>query len=339
MRRRTVMRFMYSTCPSRSVQRRRAPGETRCDVDRRLCLTALLIVGGMSIAAAAVLQTPKPGAVPIPEVQKVRENLYVIGGGDPRDQKTFSGGNTGIFIQERGVVIVDTKFPGWGKVILEKVQSLTNKPVTTIINTHTHFDHAGSNAEFPATVDFVAHENTKKYMMQRDCPPVTTCLTGANEKYLPKQTFKDKLTLFSGKDQVDLYYFGPGHTNGDSFIVYTALRTVQTGDMFAWKDAPFIDRSNGGSGVEWPKTLTKMLAGIKNVDTVIPGHHPVSTLRDLEEYQRFNADLLSATQAAIKSGKTVDEAAASIDLTTKYKGYKSERTKAAIQAIYDELKK
>ena len=61
--------------------------------------------------------------------------------------------------------------------------------------------------------------------------------------------------------------------------------------------------------------------------------------KDLQEYQRFNADLLAAVQAAMKAGKSVDEAAASINLTTKYAGYESTRTKAAIQAIYDELGK
>jgi glyoxylase-like metal-dependent hydrolase (beta-lactamase superfamily II) len=162
---------------------------------------------------------------------------------------------------------------------------------------------------------------------------------GDKAKFLPKRTYKDKMSLLSGKDRIDLYYFGAGHTNGDTLVVYSSLRVLQTGDLFAWKDAPFLDRANGGSGVELPKTLSKALAGIKDVDTVIPGHSPVSPLRDLEEYQRFSADLLSATQAAIAAGKSPAEAAASINLTSKYKDYKSERMVAAVQAIYDEIKR
>jgi glyoxylase-like metal-dependent hydrolase (beta-lactamase superfamily II) len=137
---------------------------------------------------------------------------------------------------------------------------------------------------------------------------------------------------------VELYYFGAGHTNGDTFVVYPALRVLQTGDMFAWKDAPLYDRSNGGSGVEHPKTMAKMLAAIKDVETVIPGHSPVTTLKDVQEYQRYTAELLTATETAMKAGKTADAAAASIDLTAKYPGYKSERVKAAVAAIYDELR-
>jgi cyclase len=298
---------------------------------RVVLLTTLLACGALSIAAAGYQAQQAP--LQLPNATKVKDNLYIIEMSSPVDRSKFSGGNTGIFITDAGVVVVDTKLAGYGPGILEKIKTVTNKPVTTIINTHTHGDHTGSNDGFPATVDIVAHENTKSNMTKMDA------FKGDKAKFLPKRTYKDKLTLFGGKDQIDLYHFGPGHTNGDTFIVYTALRTVQTGDMFAWKDAPFIDRSNGGSGVEWPKTLSKMLAAIKNVDTVIPGHHPVSTLRDLEEYQRYTADLLSETEAAIKSGKTADEAASSINLAAKYKGYESTRTKDAIQAIYGELKK
>jgi glyoxylase-like metal-dependent hydrolase (beta-lactamase superfamily II) len=163
---------------------------------------------------------------------------------------------------------------------------------------------------------------------------------GEKVKFLPKRTYKDKLSLLSGNDRVDLYYFGPGHTNGDTFIVFPALRVVQAGDMFPWKDAPFLDRGNGGSGVELPRSLAKAVSALKGVaDTVIPGHHPVTTMSDLEEFQRFTADLLSETQAAIKAGKSVDDAAGSINLTAKYKAYRSDRMRAAIQAIYDELNK
>ena len=74
------------------------------------------------------------------------------------------GGNTAVFITEKGVVLVDTKNPGWGRAILDKVKTLTDKPVTMIINTHTHGDHVGSNEAFSPTVEFVAHENTKANM-------------------------------------------------------------------------------------------------------------------------------------------------------------------------------
>ena len=297
---------------------------------RGIMLGTVIAVGALSMAVSSY-QELKPAALNATQLEKVKENLYVITGSDPTNRDAFSGGNTGVFVAGQGVTVVDTKLPGWGQVLLDKIKTVTDKPVVTIINTHTHGDHVGSNEFFPETVNIVAHENTKANMERMDA------FKGEKAKFLPKQTYKDKLSLGAGEDQIDLYYFGAGHTNGDTFIVYPALRVLQTGDMFAWRDAPFLDRNNGGSGVQFPKTLSKLLATIKDVDTVIPGHIPVTTWKDLEEYQRFNADLLTAVQGAMKAGKSADEAAASIDLTGGYPGYKSVRVKAAVEAIYDEL--
>ena len=244
----------------------------------------------------------------------------------------FSGGNTAMLVTDSGVILVDTKLAGWGPAMLTTIRTVTNKPITTIINTHTHGDHTGNNNFFGATVDSITHENTAANMARMDE------FKGDNAKFLPKKTFKDRMSIGSGRDRIDLYYFGPGHTSGDAWVVFPELRVMHAGDFFPWKDAPFIDRRYGASGVAFPQTLAKVLAGIKNVDTVIPGHIPVARWQDLEEYQRFTRDLLAATQEAIKAGKSAADAAAGINLTPKYKGYQSERIKAAVEAIYDELK-
>ena len=49
------------------------------------------------------------------------------------------------------------------------------------------------------------------------------------------------MTLFGGADAIDLYYFGRGHTDGDTWVVFRNARTLHTGDMFARKGLPFLD--------------------------------------------------------------------------------------------------
>jgi glyoxylase-like metal-dependent hydrolase (beta-lactamase superfamily II) len=300
---------------------------------RALVLGVISTIGGLTIAVAASQAPagPSQAALAATKIEKVKDNLYIITGSSPSPRETFSGGNVGVFVTDAGVVVVDTKLAGWGPAILERIKSVTSKPVTTIINTHTHGDHTGSNEFFGASVESVVHENTKTNMARMDA------FKGDKAQYLPKRTYKDKLTLGSGKDQIDLYHFGPGHTNGDTFIVYTALRTMHAGDMFPWKDAPFIDRSNGGSGRQWPLTLKKLLDGVKNVDSVIGGHQAVAGWKDLATFQQFITELWSQTEAAHKAGKTVDEAVANNGWMSKYPGYEATRLKAAVQAIYDEL--
>jgi glyoxylase-like metal-dependent hydrolase (beta-lactamase superfamily II) len=291
-----------------------------------------VLLGILLAAGAASMAAQTPTAPKVIDILKLKDNLYVLTTSTPGNAATFSGGNVAVFITDAGVTLVDDKLAGWGQAVLDKVKSVTDKPITRIINTHTHGDHTGNNGFFGANVEIVAQDNTKTNMTKMDA------FKGENAKFLPSKTFADKLTLGAGKDRIDLYYFGAAHTNGDAFIVFPALRVLHTGDAFAWKDGPGCDRANGGSCVSFPRTLQKVIAGIKNVDTVIPGHSPVGTPKDLETYQKFCADFLSHSIDAMKAGKSVDEALASFKID-KYPGYKNERLKASIQAVYDELKK
>ena len=296
-------------------------------------LGVIAALGSLSIAVSAYQAPagPSKAAIDAARIEKVKDNLYIITGSSPANRDTFSGGNVGVFVTDKGVVVVDTKFAGWGQAILDRIRTVTDKPVVTVINTHTHGDHTGSNEFFGASIDSVVQEHTKANMARMDA------FKGEKAKFLPTRTYADKLTLGSGKDQVDLYHFGAGHTNGDTFVVFTALRTLHAGDMFPWKDAPFIDRSNGGSGRAWPQTLQKLLGGVKNVDTVIGGHQPPATWADLQQFQQFTAELWSTASAAKAAGKTVDAAASETAWLKKYAGYEGTRLQAAVQAIYDEL--
>lgn len=310
---------------------------------RAVLLTSLIAVGGGSIAAATLQQPAKP--LNVRDIQKVRDNLYFVSGGDTYERGTWTGGNTAVFVTDQGVVVVDTMLATAGRGLLARIKSVTDKPVTTIINTHTHYDHSGSNTEFPATVEFVAHENTRANMARTTCPPVTNCdaFKGENAKYLPKRTFVDRLSLFSGRDQIDLYHFGRGHTNGDTFVVFPAARVMHTGDMYPRAHMPFIDvAGSGGSAVEFNQTLQRALATIKNVETVIGGHTPSPvTWNDFRTYTDFYRDFLTAAQDAIKKGTTVDAFVKGYRVPDKYQGFQADpqRVQANAQAIWAESKK
>jgi cyclase len=295
---------------------------------RGIILGVLLVAGGLSLAAAG-FQAPAgrgPQGPNVAEIEKVNDRLYMITGG---------GGNTAAFITDSGVVLVDTKLAGWGQAIMDKVKSVTNKPITTIINTHTHGDHNGSNEFFGASVEFVAQENTKTNMEKMDA------FKGDKSVFIPKKTFKDKLSIGKGNDQIDLYYFGRAHTNGDAWVVFRALRVMHSGDAFAGKTTPIIDPNNGGSAVEYGKTLAKAASGIKNVDTIITGHSPRMTPADLKQYAAFNDSFVTWVRDEIKAGKTVDAAAAEYKVPAQYSGYTVSTflggIKNNIQIAYNEL--
>jgi glyoxylase-like metal-dependent hydrolase (beta-lactamase superfamily II) len=278
---------------------------------RAFVLGTLVLVGMVSVvlSASQIPPTPPPSVKGL-VADKVRDNLYVIRGSDP---KAFVGGNTAVFIQANGVTIVDSKVPGWGQPLIEKVRELTDRPITTVINTHTHFDHTGGNPDFPATVEVVAHENTARYMKENN--PVTglkldvpDIFKNSGGRGLPKRTFRDRLTLGSGNDRIELHYFGRAHTGGDAFVVFPVARALHTGDAFAAKGVPIMDANNGGSGVEYADTIAKA-AALPNIDTVITGHaNTTMTMADVKEYADYNRAFVEHVRAAKKAGQTVEQA-------------------------------
>ena len=292
---------------------------------RREWALGSIVCAGMAMMAGVNAQQPAATGPNVAGIEKVKDNLYMITGG---------GGNTAAYVTATGVVLVDTKLANWGQAILDKVRTVSDKPITHIINTHTHGDHVGSNEFFAPAVEIVAHANTSVNMAKMPA------FADASKKHaMPDRTFTDKLTVLSGADAIDLYYFGAGHTNGDAFIVFRGLRTMHAGDIFPRKGTPLLDMNNGGSGVQIGESLRKAAAGIPNVDTVIPGHSAVSTWADFQEYGEFNRAFLSAVQGAIKAGKTAEQALADLKLPATFSAYQMTGAKDNVAKIYAELGK
>jgi glyoxylase-like metal-dependent hydrolase (beta-lactamase superfamily II) len=310
---------------------------------RGIVLGALLTIGALSLTVTAYQQARGGAGAGQPQekvvtVDKIKDNLFVFKGG---------GGNTTVFVGANGVVVVDTKLAGWGAPILSKIKELTPKPVTTIINTHSHGDHVSGNVEFPATVDIVAHENTKTNV--EAWPPVyglanafPNVVKENGGKGLPKKTFKDKMTLGSGAERIDLFYFGCGHTNGDAWVLFPALRVLASGDLFPNKGIPIMDKNAGGCGAGFPETLTKAYNGVKDYDVIVTGHNQTTLTRDdLKTYGDFMREFVNAVRDAKKAGKSADDVAATWKTPEKYTGFPAAQAasvKNAAQVIMDELK-
>ena len=279
---------------------------------RLFVLGAIVLAGGVGTAILQAQQAAPPqgrGGGPafgaVTAAEKVADNLYMVPG---------QGGNTAVWVMANGVLLVDTKLANNGQAILDEVKKVTDKPVTYIVNTHTHGDHTGSNQFFPASVQVVVQENTAANMAKMD-----VFKEAANKHGLSDRTYKDTLTLFRGKEEVELRYFGAAHTNGDSFVIFKSARVMHTGDAFANKGQPFIDRANGGSGVAYPATLKKAAREIKNVDKVIPGHSAVLPWQDFVDAGDFNQLMLDHARAALAANKTAEQALKEFTLPESFK--------------------
>jgi glyoxylase-like metal-dependent hydrolase (beta-lactamase superfamily II) len=306
-------------------------------------LGVLVMAGGLSLAAGG--PAPQQAEAKVVRVQtlNVRDILYVLTGG---------GGNSLALTRDDQTVLIDTKTAGWGRPLSDAVLAVTDKPVTTIINTHAHADHTAGNVEFSTATKIIAHENAKASMQKMPA------FSGANAKYLPNTLVTDRMSLLDGPDRIEIYYFGRAHTNGDLVVVFPQKRIAHLGDLFPGKAAPVIDTANGGSAVEFPKTLARLVAELKDVLRVTTGHDDAiavmgpkesasaifanprtMTWRDVQEYADFNNDFLAAVRQAMTEGKTAAEAFAGLRLPDRYKAYDMREARANVEAIYRELGK
>jgi glyoxylase-like metal-dependent hydrolase (beta-lactamase superfamily II) len=292
----------------------------------------LLLAVALLWAPPPSAQTPRPANALRTQSLDVSDNLYLVSGG---------GGNALMMTGDDGVTFVDTKLAGQGKALAEIASSISEQPITTVIYTHAHLDHTGASRELPGLRRIIAHENTKAVMEQMDA------FKGAAAQWLPRTTFSDKLTLGEGRDRIDLYYFGAGHTNGDIVVSFPGKRVAYLGDLFPGKSVPVIDAASGGSGEAWPQTLARAIAELKGISKVIPGHaipppgSPLGrwiTMADLQEYATFTHDFFAAAAEAFKAGQTVDQAVAGLRLSDRYPAYNFDNARATVQTIYDQLK-
>jgi len=232
----------------------------------RAALT-LAIVAALSAAAVMSARQAKPAA-PM-QIEKVKDNLYVIRGPFNRcapngcngaygdDGLLHEAGDVAVRVTSEGLILVDDKYQENVADVVEKVKSVSALPVKYLLNTHHHTDHAGGDATFINTTEIIAHRNVRENFLRNKQP-------GA-----PRVTFTDQASVFLGGAEVRAYYFGRGHTNGDAVIYFPDLRVIHTGDLIT-EGMPVMDYNNGASAVEWVAVLDKILQ--LDFDIVIPGH-------------------------------------------------------------------
>ena len=240
----------------------------------------------LALVAAPALEAQNARPPAAFGVATVRDNLHMISG---------EGGNVAVLVTDDGVVLVDNMFHRSHDAILAQIATVTDRPITHVINTHQHDDHAGGNHRLLPIAEIIAHVNVRKNLTNIRQPYYED--TPGTPIGLPGIVFDDELTLFAGGEEIRALHLGRGHTNGDVIVHFPALRVIHTGDLFLAARAPrpadrppgvniYVDYAQGGSFLEWTATLDRVLA--LESDTIIPGHGPVTT-RD--ELVRFRADL------------------------------------------------
>ncbi|MDA1077110.1 MAG: MBL fold metallo-hydrolase [Proteobacteria bacterium] len=301
---------------------------------------------------------------------EVRNEIYLAQSTAP----VFNS-NSLVIVNDRDVIVVDSHVtPSKAVDLIESVKAVTPKPITTLINSHHHWDHAHGNQVFK-DIQIIGHEFT--YTKLAGAPLIELAYqnglkgnaatisrveqaikdAGSDEDrkqfetYLelfkehvhdfdeiapipPNITLSDRMTLYRGDREIQILFLGRAHTGGDVVIYFPDDKLVYTGDM------AFAGPSYMGDGYvdEWPDTLENLKQ--LEFDIFVPGHgDPITDLNRLDLAQAYYRDLWVKTVAKHAEGISATEAAQTIDMTnhTDIPIQKTGVDLTAVQRIYQRL--
>jgi len=258
--------------------------------------TILRILAALGLVAAAALtqqfplkqNTEKLARGPM-RTEKVKDGLYVIRGpflpcgtrgcrpNGPDDGLIHEPGDVALRVTPEGLILIDDKYPENVPDVLAQVKAVSSLPVKYLLNTHHHGDHASGNVNIRQMgIDIIAHKNIRANFLRIKQPGE------------PNIVFADQAAVYLGGVEVQLFYLGRGHTNGDTVIYFPDLKTVHTGDLII-DGMPVIDYDAGGSAIEFVKTIDNLLK--MDFDTMIPGHGRVMKKDDVRAYRARFAEM------------------------------------------------
>jgi len=256
---------------------------------------AVLSLG--ALCTLALSQGPAPAPL---MVHQLKPNVYWVEGG---------GGNSGVIVGNKGVIVVDAKTTAaQGKELLDDIAKITPKPVTTVILTHSDGDHVNGLASFPAGITIIAHENNKK---EQDSALAAGGRGAPPAGHLPTQSIsKNKDDLKIDGVKVEVLHWAPAHTSGDLVVFLPSEKIVFTGDIITTQPDALIHLEKNGSSEGWV-TTAKGTAAL-NADQFVPGH---GNVMDKAAVQKKATDV-AAKRAKIKDmvaqGKSLDEIKAAV---------------------------
>lgn len=193
------------------------------------------------------------------------------------------GGNIGVSTGDDGVYMIDDKLARFGQEIIDVVATLSDKPITYVLNTHHHGDHSGANVEMKAVgATVVAHDNVRTRMGLSYMNEAFGRQQDARAEALwPTLTFSQELTLWFNGDEVRAIHTPAGHTDGDTIVHFVGANIVHLGDNFFHNMLPFIDVDSGGT-IQGMINAQQIAYDLSNDTTkVIPGHGPLSNKAEL----------------------------------------------------------
>jgi glyoxylase-like metal-dependent hydrolase (beta-lactamase superfamily II) len=252
--------------------------------------------------AQGIVDTIRTAAANAPiQVHRLRGNVSLLEG---------SGGNIAVLTGPDGKLLVDAGIGVSRPQLTKALAGLGPEPVTHLINTHWHFDHADGNAWLhEAGAAILAHENARKHLLSAQrVEDWDFDFPAAPPGAIPGEIFATDHTVQSNGATLALRYYGPAHTDSDISVTFVEADIVHTADIYWNGIYPFIDYSTGGSIDGTIRGAEATLAATTDTTIIVPGHgRPVSNRAELQAYRDMLVTVRDKVAALKRQGRSLEE--------------------------------
>jgi glyoxylase-like metal-dependent hydrolase (beta-lactamase superfamily II) len=266
------------------------------------------------------------------KANKVTDNFYTLDG---------QGGTIGVLFGPDGVFMVDTQYPQLSDKIAAAIKRLTPQPIKFVVNTHVHGDHTGGNENFGKMGATIISREELRYRLTHPAaqangqPGVPMAAAG-----LPKETYRDRLTLYVNGEEIQLIAVPRAHTDGDTMVYFPGLNVIMTGDFYRSIQYPNIDRANGGSLPGLLDGLGLVIGMAGPATKIVPGHGPTVDRTAVMAHRDIVLTVRDRIAPLVAQGKSEDDVVAAkvtADIDSKIQEIGTTRDRF-VRQVYQELK-
>jgi cyclase len=236
------------------------------------------------------------------KANKVTDKFYTLDG---------SGGTIGVLVGPDGVFMVDTQFAPLSDKIAAAIKQITPQPIKFIVNTHVHGDHTGGDENFGKMGATIISREELRFRLAHPAPQangqpgVPTAAVG-----LPKQTYRERLTMHMNGEEVQLIAVPRAHTDGDTMVYFPGLDIIMTGDFYRSIQYPNVDRGNGGSLQGLIDGLGMVIGRAGPGTKIVPGHGPTVDRGAVVAHRDLVLAVRDRVAPLVAQGKSEDEVVA-----------------------------
>lgn len=251
-----------------------------------LILAALaLTLFGAVVPEGALAQAGKRG------IENVKGDVY-------RFQNSF---HYAIFVEtEDGIVVTDPINADAVEWLKAEIAKRFDKPVTHMVLSHYHGDHASGGEAWGDGLTVIAHEKTAEHIV-----------AGRVKTATPTKTFADKMTFTAGGKTFELTFLGAGHSDDLIALVVRPENVAFVVDAVSPRRVPYRDFPN--TDIDRLIEQIRVVEGL-DFDVLAPGHGPIAGPQDVTDMRLYVEELKAAVLAELKAGKAVDDIVATVKM-------------------------